>query len=156
MKRNRSMTSFVLICLLVLLVSALAGTRSSSDEEAIQGLISQCAQALQSQDWEMLDKVCSEDWLHISHMGDRWDMAAVKSFFEDHITDHTIQFSDVDTHISDDASMAWATFNEETEYNFDGNPVKQSAVFTATFEKQAKAWKMKLLHRTVVAQPDKE
>ena len=87
------------------------------------------------------------------YMGNRWDMAAVRSFFEAHVTDHTIDFSDVAVHVSDDGSMAWATFNEATEYKFDGNPVQESAIFTAVFEKENDAWKMKLLHRSATPPP---
>jgi ketosteroid isomerase-like protein len=86
-------------------------------------------------------------------MGDRLDMAAVKDFFGNHITDHSIQTDNVDVHISADGSMAWATFNEETEYKFDGNPVKQKAVFTAIFEKEEDVWAMKLLHRSTAPPP---
>lgn len=62
-------------------------------------------------------------------------------------------FSNIDVHVSGDGSMAWATFNEATEYKFDGNPVKQSAVFTAVFEKADGAWMMKILHRSVAPPP---
>lgn len=146
----------VLFCLAVFAVAMMAQPGDDSAKETIHGLIAKCADALQNQNWEKLASVCSDDWVHFSHTGARWDMATTKTMFETHITDHTINFSDVDIHVSDDASMAWATFNEATEFKFDGKPMKEKAVFTAVFEKEAGDWKMQLLHRTVVAPPPAE
>ena len=82
-------------------------------------------------------------------------MEAIKKFFTEHITEHTIAISNIQVHVSGDASMAWATFDEETSYKFDGNPVSENAVFTAIFVKEGDAWKMKMEQRTIV-QPQPE
>ncbi len=153
MRQHRFVNRFIVILVFVFALPLWAERTGNSDQEVIQDLIAKCAQALQNQDWEKLESVCASDWIHISHMGDRWDMAAVKSFFEKHITNHTIEFANVDVHVSDDGSMAWATFNEQTEYEFDGKPVKQKAVFTAIFEEEEGDWAMKVLHRTTAPPP---
>jgi len=153
MRHDRFKIVPVLICMAVLGMAVLAFAQGGDSEKEIHGLIAKCADALQNQNWEKLAGICSDDWVHFSHTGERWDMAATKGMFETHITDHTIEFNNVDVHVSDDASMAWATFDETTEYKFDGNPVKQDAIFTAIFEKEEDNWKMQLLHRTVVAPP---
>lgn len=156
MKHDRFKFVPVLICMAVLGAAVLTFAQGDSEKEVIKGLIADCADALQNQNWEKLASICSDDWVHLSHTGERWDMATTMNMFKTHITDHSIEFSDVDVHVSDDASMAWATFNESTEYKFDGNPVKQDAIFTTIFEKEDGAWKMQLLHRTVVAPPPME
>lgn len=140
----------IAICLLAL--PAWAEGDGKSDQETIKAMIGKCADALQKQDWAALESMCAADWKHLSQ--DQYlDMNAVKGLFTGHITEHTINFSNIDVHVSGDGSMAWATFNEATEYKFDGNPVKQSAVFTAVFEKADGAWMMKILHRSVAPPP---
>lgn len=153
---QRVLTNLLGLTFFVLTLTAYAQPADSADKEAIRSLISKCANALQSQDWATLESICSKDWTHLTDRGDRWDMATMKSFFGEHITDHTIKFNIVGIHISGDASMAWATFDEDTAYKFDGNPVKQNAVFTAVFEKEQDAWKMKLLHRSTPPPPQEE
>ena len=153
MIHHRFIATLIVIVFLVLTLQIWAQGAGGSDEQAIQVSITGCAEALQNQDWAALETVCSSDWVHVTHMGDRLDMDGVKALFSDHITDHSIQTNNVDVHISADGSMAWATFNEETEYKFDGNPVKQKAVFTAIFEKEEDVWAMKLLHRSTAPPP---
>lgn len=156
MWNKRVTIALALFCVMMMAVAMTAQPGDNPEKEAIHGLIAKCAEALQTQDWEKLASVCSDDWVHLAHTGERLNLAGVKSMFETHISDHTIEFSDVEIHVSDDANMAWATFNEMTEFKFDGNPVKQKAVFTAVFEKEAGDWKMQLLHRTVSVPPAHE
>ena len=80
-------------------------------------------------------------------------MDDLKGFFAAHITEHSIELSNINVQVSGDASMASATFDEKTNYKFDGNPVSESAIFTAVFVKEGDAWKMKLMQRTIVQPP---
>lgn len=124
-----------------------------TEKESIRSAIQKTAEALASQDWETLKGLISEDWEHFAHLGARWDFESTKSFFEEHISDHKIEFSDVEVHISGDGTMAWAKFNEQTEYMFDGNPIKENAIFTAVFEKKNSKWLMNQLHRSASPPP---
>lgn len=147
----RTKKSFVLIMVLPILLTSHGCAKRidvEAEKENIRAAIEKTADAIQHQDWETLKGLISDDWEHFSHIGERWDMEAMKKFFQDHITDHKIEFSDIEIHISDDGTMAWAKFNEQTEYKFDGNPVKENAIFTAIFEKKNSDWVMVLLHRS--------
>lgn len=137
-----------------------AGTETSAADVdgarvAVEDLIADTADALTAQDWQAAEGMITEDWTFYGSEG-RWDFARFRQFFEDHITDHTITFSDVSVEVADDASMAWASFHEETAYAFDGEPVEESAVFTTLFRNTADGWRLARLHRTVLAPAEVE
>ena len=123
------------------------------DQEAIEKQLKKGFQAFAKQDWETFAPLCTSDWVIIIHTGMSLDMEGIKKFFADHVTEHTIAISNIQVHVSGDATMAWAMFDEETSYKFDGNPVSENAVFTAIFVKEGDAWKMKMEQRTIVQPP---
>lgn len=141
----------------VLLFGALLATSliamGGQDEKAIEKRLNKGFEALEKQDWETFASLCTSDWVHLNHMGMRWNMEEVKGFFTAHMTNHSIEISNISIQVSGDASMASATFDEKTQYKFDGNPVSESAIFTAVFVKEGDAWKMKLMQRTLVQPP---
>ena len=126
---------------------------AQTDKETIEAQLNKSFEAFAKQDWETAASLFTSDWVIVIHTGASFDMEGFKKFFADHITEHTIALSNVQVHVSGDATMAWTTFNEETSYKFDGNPVSENAVFTAIFVKEGDAWKMKMEQRTIVQPP---
>jgi ketosteroid isomerase-like protein len=125
----------------------------SSEKENVHGVITQTFFAIQSQDWETMRRLISEDWLLFTDAGSKWNLQEMQRFFKDHMSDHRIGLSNITIQVSKDGTMAWAKFDEETEYKFDGSPVKEKAIFTAVLEKRNDAWIMVHLHRSTPHQP---
>ena len=140
---------FLFVAFLATAFSAFAG----DDHAAIEKLLEKGFEAFQKQDWDTAASLVTSDYMIILHNGERLSLEGIKTFFIDHITEHTIDISNVDIHVSGDASMAWASLDEKTSYKFDGEPVTESAIFTAIFVKEDDAWKLKLEHRAVVQPP---
>ena len=107
-------------------------------------------EAVQNQDWDVLEGATSEEWVLFGRAGAE-SLGELRQFFVDHITDHSISIRDVNVHISDDASLAWATFGQDAQYMLDGYPVEETAWFTAIYRNSDQGWKQIHLHRTVVA-----
>lgn len=126
---------------------------AKTDKETIEARINKGFEAFAKQDWETVKSLCTNDWKIVLHTGESLNLEGIAKFFADHVTEHTIAISNIQVHVSGDATMAWATFDEKTSYKFDGNPVSESAVFTAIFVKEDDAWKMKMEQRTVVQPP---
>ena len=122
---------------------------TAAEEASIREVITQHFAAFESQDWEALGSLTSDDWIIVTHLGTALDRAAVQEFFEASITDHSITISNIDVTVSGDGSMAWAKFDESTQYNFDGAPVDEHALFTAILEKGDDGWKLVHVHRTI-------
>lgn len=141
----------VVVFALLLVTSLFA--MDGHDQEAIEKRLKKGFEAVAKQDFETLASLCTDDWTVTLHNGQRMNMAGLKEFLTAHITDHTIAISNVQVHVSGDATMAWATFDEATSYKFDGNPVSENAVFTAIFVKDGDVWKMKTQQRTIVQPP---
>ncbi len=120
----------------------------SGEKEAVHAVITQSFFAVQNQDWETLRRLISEDWVHFTDVGSKWNLQEMQRFFKDHISDHRIGLSNITIQVSKDGSMAWAKFDEETEYKFDGSQMQQKAIFTAVFEKRNATWIMVHLHRS--------
>jgi len=135
-----------------LLVTSLIAA-DGHDQAAIEKQLKKGFVAFAKQDWETFASLCTSDWVIVIHTGASFDIEGIKNFFAEHITEHTIAISNIQVHVSGDATMAWATFSEETSYKFDGNPVSENAVFTAIFVKEGDAWKMKMEQRTIVQPP---
>ena len=123
------------------------------EQEKIRALLDKVAHAIDEQNWEIMSQLCSDDWEHFTHFGDRWDLETMKIFFQAHISDHIMEFSDIVVQISGDGRMAWAKFNEQSEYKIDGNPIKENAIFTAIFKKENTDWQMVLFHRSAPPPP---
>ncbi len=132
--------------------SAIIGCAEMVDIEAekasVRGVIDKSFEAVANQDWETLSGLIAEDWEFFTHIGTRWNLEGLGEFFKDHVSDHKIELSDVEIRVSGDGKMAWAKFNEATEYMFDGQPVKENAIFTAVFEKRNSDWVGVQLHRS--------
>lgn len=120
----------------------------SGEKEAVHGVITQSFFAIQNQDWETMRRLISEDWLLFTDEGAKWNLQEMQRFFKDHISDHRIGLSNMTIQVSKDGSMAWAKFDEDTEYKFDGGQMQQKAIFTAVFEKRNAIWIMVHLHRS--------
>lgn len=120
----------------------------SGEKEAVHGVITQSFFAIQNQDWETMRRLISEDWLLFTDEGAKWNLQEMQRFFKDHISDHRIGLSNMTIQVSKDGSMAWAKFDEDTEYKFDGGQMQQKAIFTAVFEKRNATWIMVHLHRS--------
>lgn len=153
MGTKRLLTLLMVLPILITINGCAKPVDVEAEKENIGATIEKTAGAIQNQDWEALKGLISDDWEHFSHIGERWDLDAMKNFFQAHISDHKIEFSDIETHISGDGTMAWAKFNEHAEYRFDGNPVKENAIFTAIFEKKNSDWVMVQLHRSAPQPP---
>ncbi len=123
------------------------------DQAAIEKQLKKGFAAFAKQDWETVASLCTSDWVIVLHTGASLNLEGIKKFFAEHITEHTLAISNIQVHVSGDATMAWATFSEETSYKFDGNPVSENAVFTAIFVNEGDAWKMKMEQRTLVQPP---
>ncbi len=141
------------ILFFVLLMATSIFAVDGHDEGAIEKRLQQNFEAYEKQDWETISSLCTNDWMMVLHNGARMTMDDMKQFFTAHITEHSIALSNIKVHVSGDATMAWATFDEETSYKFDGNPVSEKAVFTAIFEKEGEDWKIKTQQRTLVQPP---
>ncbi len=126
---------------------------TAAEEAKVRTLIEKTFDAVQNQDWETFAGNISEDWELFTDSGERWDLEAIQQFFKDHISDHEIELSDIEVRVSGDGKMAWAKFDESTQYEFDEQPVSQSAVFTSVFEKTNTSWLCVQLHRSVSTSP---
>ena len=122
---------------------------AAAEEASIRDVLTQHFAAFESQDWEALGSVTSDDWVIFTHLGTTLDRAGIREFFEEYITDHSITISNIDVTVSGDGSMAWAKFDENTQYNFAGAPVDEHALFTAILEKEDEGWKLVHLQRTI-------
>ena len=120
-----------------------------AEEASIREVLTQSLAAFESQDWEALGGLTSDDWVIVTHLGTTLDRAGIQEFFEEYITDHSITISNIDVTVSGDGSMAWAKFDENTQYNFAGAPVDEHALFTAILESGDDGWKVVHLQRTV-------
>ena len=119
-----------------------------AETASIREGLNQSFEAVQNQDWETLGGLISEDWILFTHIGVTWNLEEMDQFFADHISDHSITISNIAVEVSEHGKLAWAKFNEQTEYSFDGNPVQENALFTAIFKKTDGDWKMTHLHRS--------
>ncbi len=124
-------------------------TDTATEEASIREVLTQHLAAFESQDWEAVGSLTSDDWVIVTHLGTTLDRAGIQAFFEEHITDHSITISNIDVTVSGDGLMAWAKFDENTQYNFDGAPVDEDALFTAILEKGYDGWKVVHLQRTI-------
>ena len=122
---------------------------TAAEEASIREVLTQQFAAFESQDWEAVGSLTSDDWVIVTHLGTTLDRAGIQAFFEEHITDHSITISNIDVTVSGDGLMAWAKFDENTQYNFDGAPVDEDALFTAILEKGYDGWKVVHLQRTI-------
>lgn len=116
---------------------------------AVEEVVASGADAFSSQDWEAAEGLLTDDWAFYSDMG-RTDFAGLQQFFTDHITEHTIDFTVTEVVIAADASIAWASWDEQTSYMFDGEATEENAVFTGLFENTDDGWLMASMHRSVV------
>ena len=152
-------TFFALVIVLVILISG-CETYEKVDVEAekadIQAVIEKAFEGAENQDWETFRGYSSGDWELFSHTGERWTIEDVEKFFKDHISDHQIELSDIRIQVSGDGKMAWAKHNEHTEYMFDGNPVKEDAIFTQVLEKINSDWIIIHSHRSAAPPPSEE
>lgn len=128
----------------------------AAEQASIRDRLDQGFQAVQNQDWETLSGLISDDWVIFTHLGAKWNLDEMQEFFGAHIADHRITISDMSIRVSGDGRLAWARFDEETQYTFDGNPIQEKAVFTAVFEKTDAEWKMVHLHRSAQPPPSEE
>ena len=137
----------------ILLLFAFIGCAPSVDMEAekasIEEALNKGFNAIQNQDWDALAALCTADMMFYTHIGTKWNMEEMKGFFTDHMSNHTTNINNANIQVSGDGSLAWATVDEITEYQFDGNPVQENAIFTFIFEKEGMDWKMAHLHRSV-------
>ena len=127
-----------------------------AERASITEVINQSAEAIQNQAFDTLGTLVSNDWVLYTGEGTKWTLADMQAFFQEHISDHTINFSNVAIDVSGDGTMAWATFDEQTQYLFDGNPVQENAIFTALFKKTDAGWEMVHLHRSAEPPPAEE
>ncbi len=141
------------ILLLVLLMATSIFAVDGHDEAAIEKRLQQGFEAYAKQDWETVSSLCTSDWKIVLHNGARLTLEDMKQFFTAHITEHSIAISNIKVHVSGDATMAWATYDEATSYKFDGKPVAEKAVFTSIFVKEGEDWKMTAQQRTLVQPP---
>lgn len=146
---NKKGISIIGILLLLAFIGCAQSIDMDAEKASIEEALSNCYHAVQDQDWAALAAVSTDNMMHYNHMGDKWNMEDLKGFFTDHITNHTINISNVNIHVSGDGSLAWATVDEATEYQFDGNPVKENAIFTFIFEKEGTDWKVAHFHRSM-------
>ncbi len=141
----------------ILLLFAFIGCAPYVDMEAEKASFKEALNkgfnAVQSQEWDALAALSTDDMMVYNHIGDKWNMEDMKGFFTDHITNQTINISNINIHVSGDGSLAWATVDEATEYQFDGNPVKENAIFTFIFEKEGMDWKVTHFHRSMPPPP---
>ena len=128
----------------------------AAEQASIRERLTQGFEAVQNQDWETLSGLITDDWVHFTGQGMKWNLAEMQDFFGAHITDHRITLSDISIEVSGDGKMAWAKFDEDTEYMFDGNLVQEKAIFTAIFEKPDGDWTMVHLHRSAPPPPSEE
>lgn len=127
---------------------------TEAERERIEALLDEVRAGVTAQDWNRVDPHLTDDW-EILGDGERMSWAEQRALFEDHLTEHRSEFRDVEVTVSDDGSMAWAKFEEETEFRFDGQPVQQEALFTAVFHRVDGEWRMAHLHRsTPMPQPE--
>jgi len=139
-------------CMSILSLNACVQRVDTATEEAsIREVLTQQLAAFESQDWEALGSLISDDWVIFTHLGTTLDRAGIQEFFEEYITNHSIAISNIDVTVSGDGSMAWAKFDENTQYNFDGAPVDEHALFTAILENGDDGWKVVHLQRTIEA-----
>ncbi|MFQ5799044.1 MAG: nuclear transport factor 2 family protein [Bacteroidota bacterium] len=150
---NMKIKNFLVVIVGLGISAAIIGCAEMVDIEAekasVRAVIDKSFEAIANQDWETLSGLTAEDWELVTRTGGRWNLEAVGEFFKDHISDHKIELSDVEVRVSGDGKMAWARFNEATEYIFDGQPVRENAIFTAVFEKKNSDWVGAQLHRSV-------
>ena len=121
----------------------------AAEEANVREVITDYFAAAESQDWDAAADVVSSDYVIVTHMGAAMDLAGIRQFFADHITDHTIAIRNITVTVSGDGSMAWATFDEDTQYNFDGAPMDEHALFTAVLENGSDGWKLMHVQRTI-------
>lgn len=141
----------ILCCILLLATTLLA--MDGHDQAEIEKRLKKGFEAFEKQDWDTVASLCTSDWRIVLHTGASVNIDGIAKFFADHVSEHTIELSNIQVHVSGDATMAWATFDEATSYKFDGNPVSENARFTAIFVKEGDDWKMKLQQRTIVQPP---
>jgi ketosteroid isomerase-like protein len=153
MKTKMFLVLVLLLCALSLVIGCAEGVDVGAEKENIRAMITEGFDAVANQDWETLSGLISEDWVFFTHLGTKWNLEEMQGWFKDHISDHRISISNVSIEVSMDGSMAWAKFDEDTEFKFDGNPGQGNAIFTAIFEKGSAGWKMVHLHRTATAPP---
>lgn len=123
------------------------------EEAAIEKRLQEGFAAFAKQDWEAVTSLVASDFTIALHNGARMTVDELNQFFAAHVTEHSIALSNIQIEVSGDATMAYATYNEETSYMFDGNPVSEKAVFTSIFVKEGDDWKMKTQQRTIVQPP---
>jgi ketosteroid isomerase-like protein len=139
---------------LVLSLNACAQRVDMAAEDAsIREVLTQNFAAFESQDWDAVGGLISDDWVIVTNLG-VLDRAGIQELFEARITDHSITISNIDITVSAGGSMAWAKFDENTQYNFDGAPVDEHALFTAVLEKDAGGWKLVHIQRTVLVEAE--
>ena len=139
------------LCMLVFLACQPQAPKvdMAAEKASLEAQIEAGFKALQAQDFDTFKGLCTADMMHYTHLGTKWDLAGLQQFFADHITDHTITTSNHAIHISDDASMAWVTLDEDTQYKMDGVDGTYKAQFTMAFSKDGGSWKLAHFQRTI-------
>ncbi len=99
---------------------------------------------LEAQNFDQISGMVTEDWVSVGGVG---GLQEVKEYFT-HITEHEINISNIAVMVSADATLAVATCDEETRYNYDGEPRHQEATFMLTYQNGPDGWKMRLFHRS--------
>ena len=128
------------------------GVDVDAEKSRISSVVLQAYTGIEHQNWPELGQLVVEDW-SLYTMGQRQDLPTVRDFFAQHITDQSISVTDLDIRVSGDGSLAWASFKEQSEYHFDGDPVRETALGTALLQREFDEWKMVNLIRSAASAP---
>lgn len=121
----------------------------AAEDAAIRSVIDQMYSNIEAQDFDAVATICTDDWVFFNNAGSIWTLQELASFFAENITEHTIEISNIELVVSDDATVAWVSMEEDTEYLFRGEPMSEHALFTGGLVKEADGWKVGHLHRSV-------
>ena len=118
-------------------------------EAEIKKLVGVYVTAMENQDWDTLNELCSDDFVISGERG-RIDLKSWQAHIHNRLSDHKLTPSNIKTGISGDGEIAWARFNIHEKFMWDEALTEFHGICTATFEKKNSKWILTLIQFTTI------